>query len=51
MNATSKTPPVFKENNDDYEQWKQDLDYWTFVTDVPKEKIPVTIHLNLTGRA
>ena len=50
MSAPSKTPPVFREDGD-YDQWKKDVDYWIFITELAKEKIPVTIHLSLTGRA
>ena len=49
--ATVKTPPLFKENEMDYEQWKKDLELWTVITDLAKEKIAIAVHLSLTGRA
>ena len=36
--ATMKTPPLFKEDEMDYEQWKKDLLLWTEFTDIEKEK-------------
>ena len=50
MSGPAKIPPAFKEDGD-YEEWKKDLEYWRFITDVPKEKMAVTIHLSLSGRA
>ena len=50
MSGPAKIPPAFKEDGD-YEEWKKDLEYWRFITDIPKEKIAVTIHLTLSGRA
>ena len=46
-----KTPPMFRENETDYEQWKKDIELWTSFTDLPKEKMAIAVHLSLTGRA
>ena len=49
--SNMKNPPVFKEDEMDYEQWKKDIDLWTLLTDLPKAKMAIAIHLSLTGRA
>lgn len=49
--ATNKTPPLFNENDMDYEQWKKDVKLWTIFTDLPKKKVAIGVHLSLTGRA
>ena len=51
MSGLNKVPPVFREDTDDYDQWKKDLDIWKFVTDIPEAKVAATILLSLTGRA
>ena len=47
--SNMKNPPVFKE--DDYEQWKKDIDLWSVLTDLAKAKQAISIHLSLSGRA
>lgn len=49
--ATMKTPPLFREDEMDYEQWKKDLTLWTLFTDLAKEKMAIAVHLSLCGRA
>ena len=49
--SNMKNPPVFKEGEMDYEQWKKDVDLWTLLTDLPKAKMAIAIHLSLSGRA
>lgn len=49
--ATMKTPPLFKEEEMDYEQWKKDLLLWTEFTDLEKNKMAIAVHLSLSGRA
>ena len=50
MASITKCPPVFGEK-DDYDQWKKDIELWKEVTDIKEEKIPIIIHLSLSGRA
>ena len=50
MACNMKTPPQFREDKDDYETWRKDLEFWTMYTDLPKEKWDIAVHLNLTGR-
>ena len=50
MAYAARNPPVFNEN-DDYDQWKKDVDLWCSVTDIEDVKQAVIIHLSLTGRA
>jgi hypothetical protein len=49
--ATIKTPPLFREDDMDYEQWKKDLLLWIEFTDLTKEKVAIAVHLSLSGRA
>ena len=51
MAFTRKCPPLFKENETDYEQWKKDVDLWTVITDLEKKNQAIVIHGSLTGRA
>ena len=51
MANAMKTPPVFNENETDYEVWKKDLDLWCSFTDLPKSKMAIAVHLSLSGRA
>ena len=39
--ACLKKPPVFNEEECDYEEWKKDLELWTLLTDLPKNKVGV----------
>ena len=39
-----KNPPVFKEDGD-YEEWKKDLLLWTILTELPKTKMAIAVHL------
>ena len=49
--GSTKVPPLFNENEMDYEQWKKDIDLWTVLTDLDKRKHAIAVHLSLTGRA
>ena len=49
--SNMKNPPVFKEDDTDYEQWKKDIDLWSVLTDLAKVKQAISIHLSLSGRA
>ena len=51
MASNRKCPPLFKEDETDYEQWKKDVDLWTVITDLDKNKQAIVIHLSLSGRA
>ena len=51
MASNRKCPPLFKEDETDYEQWKKDVDLWTVITDLDKDKQVIIIHLSLSGRA
>ena len=51
MASNRKSPPLFKEDETDYEQWKKDIDLWTVITDLDKNKQAIVIHLSLSGRA
>ena len=45
-----KNPPNF--NSDmNYESWKKDIAIWCKLTDIPKDKQALAIHLVLTGKA
>ena len=48
--STMKTPPLFVENEMDYDVWKKDIELWKLFTDLPKEKVAIAIHLSLSGR-
>jgi len=50
MATTMKMPPPL-EDEDCYEVWKEDLEIWCDLTDIPAEKQALAIHLTLTGRA
>ena len=39
------------ENELNYESWRKDVQIWARVTDVPKEKQALVVHLSLSGRA
>ncbi len=43
--SNMKNPPIFKENEMDYEEWKKDIGLWTLLTDLPKAKMAIAIHL------
>ena len=45
-----KAPPVFNEE-EDYLNWKNDLDVWKSFTDTEKKKMGPAVYLTLTGRA
>ena len=51
MSSVLKVPPVFREDEMDYDQWKKDLELWTHITELSKENIAIAIHLGLSGRA
>ena len=51
MAFNRKCPPVFKEDETDYEQWKKDVDLWTVITDLEKKNQAIVIHGSLSGRA
>ena len=50
MSCSGKYPPKFQEE-DDYEQWRRDVEIWTELTDFDKSKQALAIHLALQGRA
>ena len=50
MATTMKMPPLL-EDEDAYEVWKEDLQIWCDLTDIPVEKHALAVHLTLTGRA
>ena len=45
-----KAPPVFNEE-EDYLNWKNDLEVWKLFTDTEKKKMGPAVYLTLTGRA
>ena len=45
-----RNPPAFNDG-DDYEAWKNDVEMWSDVTDIAKEKQAVVVHLSLSGKA
>ena len=49
-NTSMKWPPYFN-NNIGYETWKRDIGIWAELTDLPKNKQALAIHLSLSGRA
>ena len=50
MTCNIKNPPKL-EDEAAYESWKNDVTIWTDLTDLPKEKQALAIHLSLSGRA
>ena len=48
--SCSKNPPKL-EKDTDYEQWRKNVEIWTELTDLPKEKHALAIHMSLEGRA
>ena len=49
-NCSMKMPPKFV-SDDDYENWKRDIEIWRELTDLPKTKQALAMHLSLNGRA
>ena len=47
--AGYKNPPRFSE--EDYEQWKNEIQVWKLVTDLEKKKQALAVTLTLTGKA
>ncbi|KAK3874911.1 hypothetical protein Pcinc_020228 [Petrolisthes cinctipes] len=50
MACSTKWPPKL-ESGSSYENWKKDIDIWCELTDLPKKKQALAIHLSLSGRA
>lgn len=50
MSSVIKNPPLLVDL-DKYEQWKEDVEMWTEVTDLKPDKQALAIHLTLTGQA
>lgn len=49
--GTTKVPPIFKEDEMDYETWKKDVNLWTSFTELVETKHAIAVHLSLSGRA
>ena len=47
--SVTKSPPLLN-NENEYEVWKEEIDIWCEVTDIPKSKQALLIRLSLTGR-
>ena len=45
-----KNPPKFDESTS-YETWKNELDIWKLMTELPKKKQALAVSLSLTGTA
>ena len=50
MASSSKCPPRFV-GECNYEHWRKDIEIWCKLTDLPKKKQALAIHLSLEGRA
>lgn len=50
MACSQRVPPKFV-SEDDYENWRRDVEVWCQLTDLDKSKQALSIHLQLTGRA
>ena len=50
MASSSKWPPKFV-GECNYENWRKDIEIWCKLTDLPKKKQALAIHLSLEGRA
>ena len=50
MACSVKWPPLL-EKEDEYEQWKEDLEIWCSLTSIEKNKQALAVHLSLSGRA
>ena len=50
MSCVTKSPPKL-ENEMEYEVWREDIDIWCEVTDIPKVKQAMIIRSSLSGRA
>ena len=48
--CSSKWPPKLNDENE-YENWKKDIEIWCELSDLPETKQALAIHLSLTGRA
>ena len=46
----SKWPPILQHESE-YETWKKDITMWCRLTDLPKAKQALVVHLSLSGRA
>jgi hypothetical protein len=49
--GSSKVPPAFNEDIDDYDVWRKDIELWTSFTDLPEKKHAIAVHLSLKGRS
>ncbi|KAK3884890.1 hypothetical protein Pcinc_010864 [Petrolisthes cinctipes] len=50
MSCSTKWPPKLM-NEAAYNNWKKDVEIWGKLTDIPKNKQALAIHLSLDGRA
>jgi len=50
MAASYKNPPNF-EDGTDYDKWKNEVEIWRLVTELPKKKQALAVTLTLTGKA
>lgn len=50
MSNVKTCPPVLMSDLE-YEKWKKDIIIWTELTDIPKEKQALAIHLSLKGKS
>ena len=50
MACNLKNPPKL-EDDSAYESWREDINIWTDLTELPKGKQALAIHLSLNGRA
>ena len=50
MSYNMKAPPKL-EDESQFEIWKNDIDIWCDLTEIPEEKRALAIHLSLAGRA
>ena len=51
MSQTPHIAPPKLESDSNYETWKQDIEIWSELTNLPKTKRALAIHLSLAGRA
>ena len=51
MSSNGKTPPSFDPEKDHYNSWRDDIEVWKMLTDIPKAKIGAAVYLALQGKA
>lgn len=51
MACNHKNPPAFDDSTTSYDSWKNELEIWRRVTELPEKKQALAVSLSLTGKA